>query len=156
MANGTKNVETKVVVKSILLDLSAKEAVALQSLLGKVCGITSGSGLRGTLEDISRALEDAGVKYPYYKNLGFNEVGNIYIERFDEKDLQAAIDEVAEVPTAQTINSPELENLIRLPGHKIAAIKLYREMAQKVGVPYGLKEAKEEIERRARALGYSV
>jgi hypothetical protein len=142
------NVETKVIheVKGIDLTLTPKQAMALAIVCSYVSGDESNS-LRKETDAIYQGLKKLGVNDGVFDYL-FDQVRMRFAPNptdIEERTNRMLV-EVAST-TVESCDSYTMQENIRL-GNRIAWIKEFRERMFNAGKPQGLKESKDECDRR--------
>jgi hypothetical protein len=141
MANAQKNTETKLIVTGITLNLSIREAMVLANLCGSVIGSHEDS-YRKEANEIGEALHAQGITC---NDIGAFE-GRVEAAYPSERDLMI-IEAFSGAVPLEKVDTPTIRYNIQ-NRNRIAAIKELRELVPGTG----LKDAKEEIDRRAALL----
>lgn len=138
MANAEKQTETKVIVTGVNLSLSIREAMVLASVLSRVSGEPYGNSYRVNTDAIHDAIIDTGIRT--LSPLAFS--GSLVANTPTDDDLKQ-ISIASNGLSLEDIHDATIDINVRV-GNRIAAIKRLRELAPGTG----LKEAKDEIDRR--------
>jgi hypothetical protein len=147
MANAQTKTATKTVISGITLELSVKEAFALQAILANVGGDPDKS-LRAEIDNIYNSLLESGIRVPSSALLTY---GDIIFSDNKSATIKELLETIETKVALKDIQDYRIDNFLR-QGEKIQAIKLIRELGYHAGVFPGLKESKEEIDRRAALL----
>lgn len=140
MATTKVETETKVIVTGITLTLTLREAIAIMAVTQNIAGSPDNS-MRKYTDSVGNALRAVGVR-AYSRDLNMED--SILCETISEAEIEAIEATIKPVQTLQDIvlTTPLYRE------NRISAIKELREKAMNAGLPYGLKESKEEIDRR--------
>jgi hypothetical protein len=141
-------------IEDITLSLSVKDAVALAIILNRVGGSPYDS-LRGNSQSMLSSLKDVGVDPINFKLVDHAVNGYISFENSGEQIediIKQTEEDIINANQYKVITNTNLEYLLNNfcgnNDYKIKAIKEFRTICDEAGLNTGLRDAKEEIERR--------
>ncbi len=152
MGNASINVKTVTIIEGITLNLTLEQATAMLAL-GRCVQGDNDDSFRKEINEINEQLENIGLVADKFDHLTSGFVTMADVTSYDRDRLDEVRHQLIARNTGDLtkISDWQIDDGIR-NGNKIAAIKRLRELSARMvdgnNVFAGLKEAKDEIDRR--------